>query len=103
MCLSLKASAPGGPPEQSKQEEAAYTSRLFKLEPDQLRGVHLACIWGPCLRRAAACPGRARSGPDTSRRVPGRNNVTSNLKLAVGVTLLLAGLTYGFLASNGLV
>ena len=34
---------------------------------------------------------------------PSRNNITSNLKLAGGVTALLAALVYGFLASNGLV
>jgi hypothetical protein len=35
--------------------------------------------------------------------IEGRDNLTSNLKLAGGVFVLLAGLTYGFLASNGAV
>jgi hypothetical protein len=32
-----------------------------------------------------------------------RDNLTSNLKLAAGITALLCGLVYAFLASNGAV
>jgi hypothetical protein len=35
------------------------------------------------------------------RRAPGRDNLTSNVKLAAGVTVLLAALVAAFLASNG--
>ena len=54
----------------------------------------------------ASAPGKAESY--TSRLLkleqdptPGRDNLKSNLKLAAGVTALLVGLVYAFLASNG--
>ena len=53
------------------------------------------------MRDAAAHDAALQARSRVARSEPGRDNLTSNIKLAAGVTLLLVALVAAFLASNG--
>ena len=80
-----------GPPEPPKrpQDDPEYYSRLLKLEAD------------PCVVALARAAALLHACSRVCARSVPRDNLTSNIKLAAGVTLLLAALVAGFLASNG--
>ena len=94
----------------------AWPQRAAALRLSPARG---GCCGAPQARRVSAAAGedKGKSAPPRPQDdkeyysrllkleadpVP-RDNLTSNLKLGAGFTLLLAGLVYAFLASNGAV
>jgi hypothetical protein len=87
----------------------------LKLEADmyaraqRLRAADTLAPHRACFRAGATATSHADAKQTLScalswvhaASVPGRDNLTSNIKLAAGVTLLLAALVAAFLASNG--
>lgn len=77
-------------------DEAAETVKIPQIQPEAGREA------APAARGSQYYAGMLRSDIRTTNDASAADMLTRSLQLAGGMALLLALLTYGFLASNGL-